>query len=123
MTKYEEGFLKEFKKNVLFYTKHFSLNSWDMEFGVAYEDDQQNYRSKIKYNIENKMVLFEISKIWANSKMDKEEIKRIAFHETMELMFVYLDDMLNKYYSKEYINKERHSIIVNFEKNVFPYIK
>lgn len=123
MTKYEESFLNDFKKNVLFYIKHFSLNSWDTEFGINYNDEEQNYRSKIKYNIENKMVLFEISKAWANSKKNQEEIKRVAFHETMELMFVYLDDMLNKFYSKEYINRERHSIIVNFEKNVFPYIK
>jgi len=69
------------------------------------------------------MVLFEISKLWANSKKNNEEIKRVAFHETMELLFVYLDDMLNKFYSKEFINKERHRIIVNLERNVFPYIK
>jgi len=112
---------KIFKREIYFFMDYFSLKN----FEIIFEDsDDKDIRASTLADEQNKIVIFNISTNWANELGNgEEEIKRVAFHEVMEVLFAPIRDKMSAFYSFEITDEIIHSKIVLFENVVLPLIK
>lgn len=109
-----------FKNAVSKYMDYFSLKMWEVTYSIV---DDVLVRATTQSDLENKIVLFSIDSNWIADNPTTEEIKLVAFHEVMEVLFNPISVKLWNTYSDSVVANDIHSIIVLFENVVFPLIK
>jgi hypothetical protein len=128
MTKQEK--IKFLKSEFQRFIKYFNLLDYEY-FYDEYESD--NFRCAVSWysydhsdNPGAKTIEFKWSKNWIESKIDKYELSKVAFHEAMEILLLPLRELAscrNIIVTNREIELENHRIIRTLENTIFEKLK
>ena len=107
---------EEFKAEFRRWQEYFGCMDWEASFEWKPLDDAD---AEIAWNIEGKLVTASL-----NKKVDREDIKGLAFHEAVELWLVPLRYLCKSLFIDYDIMKhEFHGIVRFIENRLYPLIK
>jgi hypothetical protein len=107
-----------FKKEVRYWIKAFSLNSWDFKF--KHVENTENMLAWIVYNVPGGWCTFHLNTNWGEEEPTKKEITRAAMHEVGELLIAKLDHLAReRFVDQEELGIEGHKVINSLINYIF----
>ena len=107
MTKAQK--IKYFKDNVYKYQKELGLLNWEIHIDL---DNREDVRGSAYSNIEGKIATLYYSPKWiSNKETTRKEIRRVAYHELLEVYFSSLRQSLAKFYSEQFTDEKVHAVL------------
>lgn len=121
----KEDRIKYFKYRVKYYFEFFQLGDFELTFTETKDDDVRGEAWWHDFNTSSNVVTVCYNKKWINKKQTtREEIDKVAFHETIEILLSELQAVARERFIVDRdIVSATHRIIRRLENSVFKLIK
>jgi hypothetical protein len=106
-----------FKREINHWLQYFGLIDFDVR--ILHLKERDFLLGGLSYNVMNRTANITLNTSWIETKPDKYELAKTAFHEVVELLLSQLRNYSESYISEDEVNREIHKIIVIFENTVF----
>lgn len=119
---------KEFRRYCNIFLNYFGVKEYEIFYCLT-ELEENRAQVDADYVGKNCTISFDKNYLnqWYIEKISdedlNEEIKRVAFHEILELLLYYHWYLLEKFYSKEVVQEAAHRVIGVLEDTLFNEIK
>lgn len=117
--KITEKQFKIFKEEARYWIKYFGLTGWRIEFTKRKLNEEA--AANLHWGIKDRLAVINMEPIADTVCFDEKSIRRSAFHEVCELLFVKLGDMAEGKISNHdnAVTEEIHGIIRTLENTIF----
>jgi len=115
MSKLKRKHMKYFKQQVQKFQRVFGLHRYQIFFG--WQKNDCDYLACCITQQAGAVATMYLARNWQGTRPTKKELRRTAFHETMELFLSNMDRLCNaRFLQPEEIEEDRHRIIRTLEK-------
>jgi hypothetical protein len=105
--------IKYFKKCVKKFQRVLGLLNWDIH---VIKQDKEETRASAYWHSENRCATICWSKTWIDQqRLKKTEIRKVAFHEALEVLCCDNTEALREHYSEKVVEKIMHNILRTIE--------
>ncbi len=109
---------ERFKRECRGWINVFGLKGWEFTFLHDRCVDEED-TAMCQYSWQNRYVFLMLNKVWLNP-VSALEIRRAAFHEVCELLFVRLGELAEeRFIEKRELKEEVHNLVRTFENAFF----